>query len=601
MDPHFANHSASTHLVQRNRALATLLSSAFISLLAVSILNVSVPAFTKSLAMSSSGVQWTISGYALSFGIALVPAGRLGDTYGRRRLFIAGNLLFILAAAGGGLAVSGQMLIAMRLVEGFAAATISPQVMGLIQLLFKGPERARAYGLFGLVIGVATAIGPPLGGILLGLAGNDLGWRMAFFINLPICVCAIFAARRYLPANQAVELAIQSAVSVSSDIAGASGRGFKEDAADSASPVSSASPVDSASPVNSAKPADLENASSTITPALGSQTDSQNANRTTSAKESQTASATGNQTVPADASRATFPQAVPSTKLNLDLPGIVILGGSFLALMLPFMSGAQSVAQLRQAPWLLLVVAAFGLAAFLWWERFSEGRGRDVIFPHLLRHDYTYVVGTFILGLYFAGWSGLFVVYTLYLQQGLGLAPWAAGLMQLPIAVGSGLCSPLSARLVVRYGRKILVISSAIVTLGLLVSILVTRLAPPAYIPWILLFTMFVAGCGSGLFVSPAQSISLATIPLQVGATAAGAAQTVQRSATAMGVACSTLMFYVFLGEHTHLQAGTNLAREAYTSAFTAGFGTVCLLIALTFAFSLADALIKRDNPLLDH
>ena len=188
---------------QRYRALYTLLSAAALTLLAVSMLNVSIPSMTTALGLTSNDVQWIMAGYTLIFGLALIPAGRMGDTWGHRRLFVIGVVVFAVSSLGAGLAMNPLTLILMRLLAGVGAAIISPQVFGLIQILFRGQERARAYGSFGMIIGIATAIGPTMGGVLIALLGTNLGWRAAFLINIPICAVIIFVTFRTIAPDPA--------------------------------------------------------------------------------------------------------------------------------------------------------------------------------------------------------------------------------------------------------------------------------------------------------------------------------------------------------------------------------------------------------------
>ena len=113
-----------------------------------------------------------VSGYALTFGLALVPAGRLGDAFGRRRLFLAALAGFVLFSALAGAARTVGMLVAARLAQGVAAGMLAPQNSALIQQLFRGAERGRAFGFFGATVGISTAVGPVLGGAIIALAGD---------------------------------------------------------------------------------------------------------------------------------------------------------------------------------------------------------------------------------------------------------------------------------------------------------------------------------------------------------------------------------------------------------------------------------------------
>ena len=178
------------------------LVAAFMTLLDVSIVNVAVPSIELALDASPNELQWVLSGYALTFGLVLVAAGRFGDTRGRRNVFIAGLALFTLASAAAGLATSPEWLIIARLIQGAAAGIVNPQVVGMIQQMFQGPERGRPFGLLGSVIGISTAIGPLLGGLLIALEGTHEGWRLVFFVNVPVGIAAIAFGWKVLPTHR---------------------------------------------------------------------------------------------------------------------------------------------------------------------------------------------------------------------------------------------------------------------------------------------------------------------------------------------------------------------------------------------------------------
>ncbi len=180
----------------RWRALVVCLGAVFMTLLDVSIVNVALPSLQSGLDASASDLQWVLSGYAVTFGLLLVPAGRLGDAYSRRTMFLIGITGFVAASVLCGLAWSPLAIIGFRLLQGVFAGFLTPQVTGIIQELFRGRERGQAFGYFGAVAGVSTAIGPLAGGGLIALFGTDLGWRAVFFVNLPIGLIAIpFAAK----------------------------------------------------------------------------------------------------------------------------------------------------------------------------------------------------------------------------------------------------------------------------------------------------------------------------------------------------------------------------------------------------------------------
>ncbi len=181
----------------RWKVLAVTLVIGFMALLDVTIVNVALPSIKSGLGASAAAVQWVVSGYALTFGLVLVAGGRLGDAYGRRRMMLIGLVGFVLSSAAVGLAPNEQLVIAARLAQGAAAGLLTPQNSGLIQELFRGAERGRAFGFFGLTVSVSAATGPVLGGLILTALGTDLGWRAIFLVNVPIGLLAmLFVARR---------------------------------------------------------------------------------------------------------------------------------------------------------------------------------------------------------------------------------------------------------------------------------------------------------------------------------------------------------------------------------------------------------------------
>lgn len=175
------------------------LAGGFMILLDVSIVTVAIPSIEEGLNTSASGVQWVVSGYPLTFGLALVAGGRLGDAFGRRTMYLVALSGFILTSVFAGLAPTLTLLVVARLLHGLVAGLVTPQNGGLIQDLFRGPERGRAFGLLGAIIGVSTAAGPVIGGFILGVAGEPDGWRWVFLVNLPFGLLALVLAMLFVP------------------------------------------------------------------------------------------------------------------------------------------------------------------------------------------------------------------------------------------------------------------------------------------------------------------------------------------------------------------------------------------------------------------
>ncbi|MDO9457244.1 MFS transporter [Nocardioides sp.] len=184
---------------RRWRILWVSLVVGFMSLLDVTIVNVAVPSMRTGLDTSASTIQWVVSGYALTFGLTLVAGGRLGDAYGRRRLMVIGLGLFVASSAAVGLAPSAELVVLARLAQGASAGLLTPQNSGLIQVLFRGAERGRAFGMFGLTVSIASATGPVLGGAIIAVAGEDDGWRWLFLVNVPIGLVALVGILRLVP------------------------------------------------------------------------------------------------------------------------------------------------------------------------------------------------------------------------------------------------------------------------------------------------------------------------------------------------------------------------------------------------------------------
>ncbi|AXK46884.1 MFS transporter [Brachybacterium saurashtrense] len=195
--------SALTPLVRRKPLLAVLLAPLFMALIAVSVINVALTAIGESLAADTGDLQWVISGYALAFGMLLVPAGRAGDATGRRRMFIVGVGVFTLGSLLSGLAPSAEMLNLARILQGLGSGLLNPQTVALIQQHFRGQDRARAFALLATTVAVATAVGPVVGGALIQILGPDRGWRWMFLMNIPIGVVAIIGAFKYIPDDRA--------------------------------------------------------------------------------------------------------------------------------------------------------------------------------------------------------------------------------------------------------------------------------------------------------------------------------------------------------------------------------------------------------------
>ncbi|MDR5699792.1 MFS transporter [Agromyces aerolatus] len=184
---------------QRWRAYWVCVAVAGLTILDLTKVNVALPSIEEAFAAGSTELQLIVSGYVLAFGLTLVPAGRIGDQRSRKALFVIGLSAFLVTSALCALAPNVTVLLIARLLQGVAAGIQMPQVLGLVQQLFQGEERGRAFGLFGATIGLATAFGPTLGGFLIAVGGATDGWRWIFWMNVPLVVIAIVFAVKLLP------------------------------------------------------------------------------------------------------------------------------------------------------------------------------------------------------------------------------------------------------------------------------------------------------------------------------------------------------------------------------------------------------------------
>lgn len=426
----------------RWRILAVSLVIGFMALLDVTIVNVALPSIRAGLDTSTATVQWVVSGYALAFGLTLVTGGRLGDAYGRRRMMLIGLTGFILASAAVGLAPSALWVVVGRLVQGASAGLLTPQNSGLIQQLFRGPERARAFGLFGLVVSISSATGPVLGGLIIAAFGEAHGWRYIFLVNVPIGIAAMVAVARLVPQR---------------------------------------------------------------------------------------------------------PPELRESGVRLDLLGAALLGGAVLCILLPTVA-VEGGARLP----LLLLLGAVPLAvAFVRRELGLVRRGgAPLLDVALLRATPGYANGVAVGTLYFTGFTGFFLVLSVYYQESLGLSALQAGLLMCPFAVGSAITAPLSGRVVSNLHRRVTVLALVVMMTGvLLVALLVPVVGTEAL--WLVAVPVtFLAGLGGGGVVSPNMTLSLEDVPPRMGGAAGGALQTGQRIGASIGAALSMTIYQLTLAAH---------------------------------------------------
>jgi EmrB/QacA subfamily drug resistance transporter len=465
---------------RRWKALAVCLVGGFMVLLDVSIVNVALPSIRDGLGASESELQWVVSGYALTFGLLLVPAGRIGDARGRRTMFVVALALFTLASLACGLAPGSLFLVIARLVQGLAGGLLTPQISAVIQQVFRGRERGTAFGLFGTVVGISTAVGPLLGGALIAAFGQDLGWRFVFFINIPIGLAAMPFAWRLLPR----------------------------------------------------------------------------------------------------------PDGSQRRRHDYDPLGVGLLGAAIVALLLPLVQEQQWKGS---AKWLLLPLAAVLLAVFLLWERRYARRDKEPLVELALFRQRSYSFGTALITLFFAGFTPLFFVFTLYLQTGLHYSALEAGVAITPFAVGSAAAAALGGRVVHRFGRSLIAVGLAMVAVGFGGTLLAVHEVPTSGTGWATLAPLLLAGLGSGLVISPNQALTLSEVPVRRAGTAGGLLQVGQRIGAAVGIAAVGSVFF----SRVTATRGRDFA-DAFQHALLVALGFVVAGLVLAVVDVLVDRRITR-------
>ncbi|MEV1330612.1 MFS transporter [Micromonospora costi] len=436
-------------------ALAVILAAEVMDLLDALVTNLAGPAIRADLGGSESLIQWLGAGYTLAMAVGLVTGGRLGDLYGRRRMFLVGVLGFTAASALCALSVTPGMLVASRVAQGLFGAVLLPQGLGIIKEVFPPREMAAAFGAFGPVMGISAVGGPILAGWLVDADIAGTGWRAIFLINLPLGLLAALGALRFLPESRATH-----------------------------------------------------------------------------------------------ASR-------------LDLPGVGLAALGAVLLVYPLVQGRE-----RGWPAWMFVMLAAAVAVFAIFARYEIRRqrtGRDpLVVPSLFRRRA--FTGGLVAGLaFFTALTGFSLVFSLYLQLGLGYSPLRAGLAGVPQALGMVAAFVLAgAGLARRFGRTLIHAGLVVVLAGVGGMLLTLRLAGPEVTTWRLVPALVVVGFGMGLVMAPFFDIVLSGVePAETGS-ASGTLTAVQQLGGALGVA---VLGTVFFGQLTEDGAGVAVRATLWVEA----------------------------------
>lgn len=421
-------------------AFAVVLAAGFMDLLDVTIVNVAVPSIQTDLQAEYSQIEWIIAAYVLAFAAVLITGGRLGDIYGRKRIFLIGIAGFTIMSALCGISSDPAVLIGARFAQGAMAALMVPQILATIRVTFPKNERAKAVAIYSGVAGSASAVGLSLGGLLVQWDLFGLGWRPIFLVNIPIGIAAFVAAMLV-----------------------------------------------------------MRDSRSTAAP-------------------------------------------------RLDVVGAVLAISSVLLLVYPITEGRR----LDWPAWTFLMMGAaavvFGL--FLGYER---RRARTVGAPLIdlnLFRSRPFAVGMASWLLFWVGLGGFFLVWTLFMQAGLGWTPMRAGLTAALFAVGAGVGAGVSVgALAPRFGRRVLIAGGLINAAGFAYYGWLATHYGAELTSWQMVPALLVTGLGFGMVVAPTIDLLLGQISSDEAGAASGLLNTGQQLGMALGVA---LVGVVFFGQLDH-------------------------------------------------
>ena len=442
-------------------AYSVLLMAAFMQLLDVTIVNVAIPTLRDDLGMSYAAIQWMAAGYTLSFAIFLVAGGRLGDIFGRKKIFITGVVWFTIASLLCGIAANGDQLIIFRLLQGAGAALMMPQIMANLVVLFKpGKERLKASGLYGGVAGLALASGPIIGGALLEANIFGLDWRSIFLINIPVGLIAFVVSLRVLPESKSEH------------------------------------------------------------------------------------------------------------PLKVDWLGIALLGSALGLLLYPLIQGRE----LDWPIWTFWMMAASVplLVTFWLWEQYKERKDKSPLVMLELFKNREFVAGVLLFIMFYGAMSSFFLIYTLFLQGGLGYSALHAGLNNLPIAIGLAVSAGAIVNILLpKIGRNVLVLGVVSMMTGYGALIIALQIAGADIASWHMLPGLLLIGLGMGLFIASLFNFVLTGINHHQAGSASGVLSTVQEVGAAVGIALIGVIFFSLLGNSALDSAKTEdgFIRDKLTAA----------------------------------
>ncbi|MFD0155062.1 MFS transporter [Streptomyces sp. NPDC055721] len=459
-------------------ALAIVMTAAFMDLVDATIVNIAIPSIERDLGASFGAIQWITAGYALAFAAGLITGGRLGDIYGRKRLFLLGTAGFTLASALCGFAANPEMLVASRLLQGAAAAMMVPQVLSIIHVTFPAHERGKVFGMFGAIIGLGAVSGPLLGALLTQWNIAGLEWRPIFLINLPVGIAGLILGRKFITESKA-------------------------------------------------------------------------------------------------------PKA-----LRLDIVGMLLATAALLMLIYPLTRG-------RELDWplwghLMMVGSLFVFAAFVLYEKYKTRKDGSPLVELSLFKVKSFAAGIAVQLTFGVVLGIFFLVWTLYMQIGLGWTPLKAGVTGVPFSIAVSLAAGLSVqKLVPRFGRKVLQAGALTMIAGVLLYLFEAGRYGTAITSWQMVPPLVVMGLGMGLIVAPLTDAVLSEVPREHAGSASGLINTTGQMGNALGLGLVSVVFFGVIDDRNLAQAPTEVG-AAFTDAFQNSLGWAAGVLAAIFLVMFA-------------
>ncbi|MFD3727884.1 MFS transporter [Streptomyces sp. NPDC058671] len=459
-------------------ALAIVMTAAFMDLVDATIVNIAIPSIERDLGATFGAIQWITAGYALAFAAGLITGGRLGDIYGRKRLFLLGTAGFTVASALCGFAANPEMLVASRLLQGAAAAMMVPQVLSIIHVTFPAHERGKVFGMFGAIIGLGAVSGPLLGALLTQWNIAGLEWRPIFLINLPVGIAGLLLGRKFITESKA-------------------------------------------------------------------------------------------------------PKA-----LRLDMIGVLLVTGALLMLIYPLTRG-------RELDWplwghLMMAGSLVVFGAFVAYEKYKTKKDGSPLVELSLFKVKSFAAGIAVQLTFGVVMGIFFLVWTLYMQIGLGWSALRAGLTGVPFSIAVSVAAGISVqKLVPRFGRKVLQAGALTMAAGVLLYLFEAGRHGTGIASWQMIPPLVVMGLGMGLIVAPLTDAVLSDVPKEHAGSASGLINTTGQMGNALGLGLVSVVFFGVIDGKPAPKSQAE-AGAAFTDAFQNAMGWVAGVLALIFLVMFA-------------